>query len=310
MAKRPSPTDIFRQPRAASPQVTHLLNSLKQDLGIDVNTRDSYWRVALEEADEWPYPDPDEAFGPTPSLDDAVPPSAPTLTLVHSKTDPDDDIVFSEDEPWGRMTGESDRQYLYFTAFRNLGLARDLKVISNRYNVSRAYLWDVAKKFNWEDRLLAWDLLREKIYTREMLQGVRDMAKEHVEIAREGLSSLASVFHAITRRRLKDPALFDAELDNLPIKSLVTIAQRSAQVVPNLMAAERLARNMPTELVAVQIDQKVTVSIDDLTDIVAGLTKALPPRSDPGPGFIDAEVVDDDAGTVGRDEESADPAAE
>lgn len=307
MAKRPSPTDIFRQPKALTPEVAKLYAALKSDLSADPEKAVSYWHVALEEADEWPYPNPDEALGPTPTLDDAVPPDtpAPILKLV---VDDDDDTPFSEDEPWGRRSDESDRHYLYFTTYRNLGLTRDYKTVANRYNVSKGYLMDLQKQFNWADRVLAWDLLREQVYTKEMLQGVRDMAAEHVRIAKEGLGAMAAAFAAITRRQRKDPAAFDAELDNIPIKSLITIAQRSAQVVPSLMAAERLARNMPTELVAVQVDQKVTVSVDDLTKIVSGLASALPPRSDNGSEYVDAEVVDDEPGATGGDEEGADPA--
>lgn len=307
MAKRSSPTDIFRKPRAVTPDVAHLFASLKEDLAATEPPAESLWRVAQEEADEWPYPNPDEALGPTPSLDDAVPPDtpAPILRLI---TNDDDDTPFSEEEPWGRMDGETDRHYLYFTTYRNLGLVRDYKAVSKRYNVGKSYLWDLAKQFNWADRVLAWDLLREQVYTREMLQGVRDMAQEHVRIAKDGLTAMAATFAAISRRQKRNPAEFDAELDGIPIKSLITIAQRSAQVIPSLMAAERLARNMPTELVAVQVEQKVTVSVDDLAKIVSGLHAALPPRvDDAGSDFIDAEVVDDDTGGVGENQEGADP---
>lgn len=306
MPRRSSPTDIFRKPRAVTPEVAHLFASLKEDLNAPEEKSESLWRVAQEEADEWPYPDPDEAFGPTPSLDDAVPPDTPPAVVHLALVPDDDDAIFSEEEPWGRMEDESDRHYLYFSTYRNLGLVRDYKTISKRYNVSKAYLWDLAKKFNWPDRVLAWDLLREQVYTREMLQGVRDMAQKHVRIAEDGLDAMAATFSAISRRQKRDPAGFDLELDGIPIKSLITIAQRSAQVIPSLMAAERLARNMPTELVAVQVEQKVTVSVADLTDIVSGLAKALPPRVDNESEYVDAEVVDDEPGGIGENAEGAD----
>lgn len=306
---RSSPTDIFRKPRPDNPAVAKLYDALKADLGVETQA-ESYWRVALDEADEWPYPDPDEAFtAPGPPLDDAIPPDASITYLDDPLKDPEF-VLFSEDEPWGKMSNESDRQYRYFFDYRNLGIAREFKTIAKRFNVSAGHIGQVAKENRWEERVLAWDLLRERIYTKEMLMGVRQMAQEHVKIAGDGLKAMAAAFNAISRRQQRDPAGFDAELDTMPIKSLITIAQRSAQVVPSLMAAERLARNMPTELVAVQIDQKVTVSVADLTDIVKGLASSLPPRDDSGSDIVDAEVVDDEPRAIGYDSEGADPETE
>lgn len=278
------PTDILRAPKLPRPP------------GLELNGAAKYWKVAADEAAEWPYPDPDIAFKPEPDLDVAVPPDQEL---------PTDIVPYSEDEPWGRRSDEGETMYKYFLAYRAQGFGRELQAVAHRFNVKRNTIGDYAKNYDWHERAVAWDIMRERVYTAEMLNGVRDMAQKHVRVAAKAIKSTAAVFEEIDRRLEKDDK-FLKSLGRLPAKTLMTLAQRSAQVIPNLMAAERLARNLPTEITAIHVDHDLRIqTTDDLAKILVGVLGSLP-----GSDVIDGTVIEVEPGEDGEVEEGADSEAQ
>ena len=257
------PTDILRAPSKPKKKVA------------------DNWGV-IEDMAEWPYPDPDMALAvPEPSIDDVLPTDQEL---------PSDIVPYSEYEPWGRRSDETDTEYKYFLAYRAQGFGRQLQGVCTRFNVSRIHIGEIAKRNEWHARAVAWDIERERVYTQEMLNGTREMARKHVRIAERGLKVLASVFDEVDTR-LEDPD-FVTQLKKIPPKALITLAQRSAAVVPNLMAAERLARNLPTDIHEVRSTQDEPHTIEELAELVFALAAVLPEQ----PGIIEGTVIEDDAG--------------
>ena len=246
------------------------------------------WTVIFTEAENWPYVDPDEN-----GL------ANPELSFNDFTSDPEylpEIEPFSEDEPWGKMISESDREYELFSEYRALGITRSRKKVADKMKLSKIRIDRLAKDRNWEARVQAWDTYRERVYTAELILGVKEMAHDHARIASEGVRALSTVFESIVET-MEDEAERDAflnELKTYPVKTRLAIAQGSARVIPSLMNAERLSRGLPTEISAdLQFNEtRVTVQTsDDLADILIGLVGPLSvAQSEP----IEAEVIEDE----------------
>lgn len=232
---------------------------------------DPLWRQALETAAEYPYPDPDEAL--------AEPQRDPTTFMVtNADVSPFPIEKYSEDTPWGQMEGESASVYEKFNYYRSLGSSRTQVAVAQHFSMSTPSVNQLTKKFNWHRRVRAWDEHREKLYTVELVEGTKAMAHRHAEIAAKGIQSLATVFEAIGEKMNTDPEGFLQELTSKDAKQLITIAQRSAAVLPNLMNAERLSRGLPTEISAsLNVNEhRITVQTrDELAEIAFGLAEVL-----------------------------------
>lgn len=272
---RPSrPTDILNPP--AVPRSSRSLAALPDS-----------WQVALTEAEEWPYVDPDEngLADPEPDFNDY--PTDPALL-------PADIIPFSEDEPWGQMVTENSRNYAMFCHYRAQGITRTYQAVAEQFNLNRTYVSELARKKNWNDRVRAWDTYRERVYTAELILGVKEMAHKHAEIARDGIEALAVAFTGIIEAMGDEDskAAFLAEIAEMPVKSQLLLAQSSARVIPGLMNAERLSRGLPTEISEQHItsDSRVIVqTTDDLYEILTGLAGPLAiTQSEP----TEEEVID------------------
>lgn len=208
------------------------------------------------------------------------------------------------------MEGETEREYQLFSYYRSMGLGRVKGEVAKHFEISGPYIYRAAKDNDWDGRVRAWDIFRERIYTAELTEETREMAKVQANIARKGLMALGSAFEALVTRMEADPELWQAELDEIPTKQLIMIAQRSAQVIPNLMNAERLSRGMPTDIIATHttVDHNVNLqTTDDLAAILTGLFGAI----GPGRQYVDGTSVEDvDDAVVVDDRGGEDPADE
>lgn len=233
--------------------------------------------------------------------------SAPTPSFA--EIDPallPDVLPYSEEEPWGRYENETAREYELFDAFLNLGLTRTRQKVVEKFKISRAHVDRVAKEFNWEDRATSFDDVKERVYTTTRLEEVRDMAKYHAAIARKGVVALASSFEALIHRMEKEPDKWAEELSDMSVRTLFSLAHKSAQVLPNLMNAERLSQGLPTEVhgnLSIT-DHRITITTsDDIAGIVAVLANALGQNGDSEEGVLVIDGREIEAG------EGADPTA-
>lgn len=263
----------------------------------DVPLPDS-WSTVIDKASDWPYVDPDEAM-------ETISEKIKSELLEYKdfsvrEIDPTEEPEFTEVTPWGKMQGETDREYELFCYYRALGMGRKKSDVARHFDVSTAYVAKVVGKNNWDDRILAWDRHIEAEYTKEVLLRVRGMAGEHAQIARLGVQALSTAFFALIDRMDHDPDGFQAEIEALPLKQLYAIVHRSAQVLPNLMNAERLAMGMPTEItqnlnteervVKIQTTEQLSEIVHALTGIV-GEQPTHDPDSSPGDPPDDSPVL-------------------
>lgn len=252
----------------------------------------------MDEATSWPYVNPDEAMY-APDIPNET--QHPGWDII--QIDPETEPPFSESEPWGRMEGETEREFRWFCYYRSLGMGRKKSDVARHYEVSTAAVSSVVKKNDWDDRILAWDRYREREYTQKVIENVHAMAAHHAEIASRGILALSNAFEALIKRISQDPKKFEEEIGEMPIRQLFGLAQKSAQVIPNLMNAERLSRGMPTEITKNLTVEEHTVTIqttDQLAEIVHALTGVISsplqidnPESDSDDdGWGEAETVE------------------
>lgn len=258
--------------------------------------------MEMGEDDLYP-PLPDGKAAPLDTSDPSV-----TSVALEVSTAFLDATPYSVEEPWGLMEGEASRDYQYFSHYRAQGLGRVKLQVAKHFAVSPPVIYRVAKDNDWDNRCRAWDVYREKIYTAEIVEETREMARVHANIARKGIVALGSAWENLIERMESDPELWRAELEEIPTKQLITIAQRSAQVIPNLMNAERLSRGMPTELISTHSTHDHTVTLqstDDLALLLAGLFGAIGGRADADGSDRPVEIIDavviDERGGEGED---------
>lgn len=288
------PTPRASKSKSRSKNGSIKAGSIGKGAGNRTNPLPPEWEVAIEIGE-------DEIYPPLPNgkakpLDTSVALDVSTAFL--------DATPYSIEEPWGLMEGESSRDYQLFSHYRAQGLGRVKLQVAKHFKLSPPVIYRAAEANDWDHRCRAWDVYREKIYTAELVEQTRDMAKVHSNVARKGILALASAFENLVERMEADPELWKAGLEEIPTKQLMTIAQRSAQVIPNLMNAERLSRGMPTELISTHstVDHNVNLqTTDDLALLLAGLFGAIGGRenadgSDRPYEVIDAVVIDDGGG--------------
>lgn len=225
----------------------------------------SGWRTTLDQAEQWPFVDPDVMLAtPTEDFND-FPNEPENLPEV---------IPFSEFEPWGKMDEETDRDYELFSYFRASGLGRDFSKTARHFSITQPYVSRVANKHDWIERAKQWDLYREKIYTTEVIEETRKMAKDHAKIAAKGIKALSFAFDELIARIDTEDPLHLEELQALGLKSLFAMVEKAGRVLPNLMNAERISRGLPTELSA-SITYSETKIIHQTTDDLAQLLHGL-----------------------------------
>lgn len=274
------PGDLLKSQLALNPTMTRT----KEEEEVLARLPAS-WRTTIEASEEWPFVDPDEAMSkPDPSFSDYPADSAPPEI-----------IPFSEFEPWGMMDEETDRDYELFSYYRAMGLTRTQAETARHFGISQTYINKISSKRNWDERVRAWDQYREQVYTTEVIEGVRKMAKDHADIASKGIRALSKIFDELLKR-VEDPTEMDMnELEELSFRGVFSLAEKAAKAIPNLMNAERLSRGLPTQLSAhvVVKDTRVTIqTTDELAEIVFGLQSVLSPPGENGDEPGNEEVIE------------------
>lgn len=103
-------------------------------------------------------------------------------------------------EPWDKRTSESNKSYMAFLTFRNIGPLRTLKQAATAFygdytesRYKRIQAW--ARQFDWKDRAAAWDrhvldrrALEREVASREMADRQAATARLFEEKAKEFLA--------------------------------------------------------------------------------------------------------------------------
>lgn len=232
------------------------------------------------------------------ALDDArslIDAPLPALEVAHV---PPSDTDGSYIVPWHQQPEESQLLYSYFVHYRDSGPSRTVRATAEYFNKSYTYFTNnISGQYRWVARAAAYDRREEELYQVRKQQAIREMADRHAAQIVQSLRAAGVVFDVLAEG-VESGELHD-EIRAMSAKEKLSLANRTARVVPVLMAAERLARGMPTEIreVSGEIEHKVSyVQPDQLGDIVDILAAAgeLPRLGGSGEAdsVDDAEVIE------------------
>lgn len=194
-------------------------------------------------------------------------------------------------DPWDRLPGESDAAWEAFILFRDMGLSRSLPQVAQRLRKSRQLMHRWSARHDWNRRAATWDEAQDRVRTQEALDAQRDAVRQMFE--RHG-QQLSAVVAALTQpaiaflRRMQQPGAAD-ELQSLNLLELLPLVRQSAALLPNVMAAERLARGLPLRLSGFVEDEDA----GEQDDIARGLME------DPRAAELASELFARLAGSVG-----------
>ncbi len=208
----------------------------------------------------------------------------------------------TENVPWDKLPHESMKAYRAFCAYRDAGRRRSINYLRGQ-GLPIANLW--VQKYKWTLRARIFDeytLANEQIEQHKLN---REMKAKHAEQAAKALDGLMAPFIEFQRRSEEDPERLQVEMAMLDGKKLLSTMQASARVLQPIMSAERLARDMPTEMVETHVQGQITVqdSPEALADVLGVLAETGVLASLVGAGPI-IDIVDTADEQMGEDDTS------
>lgn len=101
------------------------------------------------------------------------------------------------DKPWERQKGESEKAFEAFTAYRDMGPERTISAVVKRLGKSRTLIDRWKDRWDWQERVRAYDNELEKEARAKAIRGRKDMTERHIKIAmqvqKKALEALASL---------------------------------------------------------------------------------------------------------------------
>lgn len=178
----------------------------------------------------------------------------------------------TDDLPWIKIPHESAKAYRAFSVYRDAGRNRSISLLRGS-GIKVANWW--ATDFKWTLRARLYDeymIATERIEQHKLN---KEMKTKHAEQAAQALDGLMAPFLEFQRRSEEDPELLEAEMATMDAKKLMSTMQASARVLQPLMSAERLAQDMPTDMVETHVQGQITVQDDPraLADVLGVLAE-------------------------------------
>lgn len=87
------------------------------------------------------------------------------------------------DKPWERQKGESEKAYEAFAAYRDMGPERTVAAVVERLQKSRSLLDRWKERWDWKERVRAYDNELEKEARAKAVKDRKAMTKRHISIA-------------------------------------------------------------------------------------------------------------------------------
>lgn len=91
---------------------------------------------------------------------------------------------------WDQQPDESTRLYGWFVMYRDIGRARTLAKVADILTKSPEYIRQLSRRYQWTARAGGWDGYQDELWSLEVEQARRDMAREHVQIANDMLDKV------------------------------------------------------------------------------------------------------------------------
>ena len=124
------------------------------------------------------------------------------------------------EQPWERQPGESEQAFEAFKIYRDLGVRRSNAEACKQLSKSRQLISRWKSKYEWDDRVRAYDNDLEKQQHAEAVKNLKDMTGRHIKIAmslqRKALEALDKLkVEDMTPKDIKEYIKMATELERL-----------------------------------------------------------------------------------------------
>jgi len=217
-------------------------------------------------------------------------------------------VAIDEPEVWDRQFGESSDAFAKFCIYKNLGPRRTQATVARSLNLHPNSLSALSIQYDWKQRAQDWDFYIDKIRQAEIAERQSRLAMEQFNLASNALKAANAPVMALLDRMEDDPEAVMAEFGAKDLIQLMKLSQDSIRLMPNLLAAQRIALGQPTEITerteTLNVNYNDSKRIGEVLDVLneAGVLDAFIGKGSSGE-VIDAESVEvDDARPDGESE--------
>ena len=85
--------------------------------------------------------------------------------------------------PWEQQPGESAKAFEAFTIYRDMGVERSVRKVTQRLNKSLTLIGKWSSRYNWPERARAYDRDLDRQAHAQAVRDVRSMTNRHIRIA-------------------------------------------------------------------------------------------------------------------------------
>lgn len=191
-------------------------------------------------------------------------------------------------DPWSRQPDEPDRAYEAFTVYRDLGFQRSMsKVQELLSDASHSTLDTWSKRWRWQERVSAWDASIEEEYRAQLVKDRRDMAKNHMKLARSIQNKLVTRLNNMT----------DAEIAKITVPQIAQLLDVASKVERQALGApdvihEHIGDGGPIRHEQVAPTDAVRQAAHDFLTAMAEAQEEIRAQARES-ATIDGEVIDD-----------------
>jgi len=171
---------------------------------------------------------------------------------------------------WERQLKETSKAYKAFCEYRDLGSDRSLSKLTQELNVSKTHLGNWSSKYNWVERVEAFDDYIESRVRDSNEKAIVEMRTRHAKHSQELQEALALLLEVLNRKIEKDPNL--NELDKLKLNELLGLVTQSAKCLKQLTEIEREARGVPSSTYRTEVTVDGKARIDILKELVDSMS--------------------------------------
>ena len=152
-------------------------------------------------------------------------------------------------QPWERQPGESEPAFAAFTVYRDMAEKRSLREVGRQLGKSRALIERWSSKWNWQERVRAYDNDLQKQQHVQAIKNSKKMAERHIDIA---LQMQVKALQALK-------ALQPEKLDG---RTLIALIREAARL-------ERANRVDMERLTAAGSEQEAGLNAGSLAEVIA-----------------------------------------
>ncbi len=124
------------------------------------------------------------------------------------------------DRPWERQNGEGEKAFAAFVIYRDMGRERTVTAVAKQLSKSRQLVERWKERWNWQERVRAYDNELEKEAKAAAVKATREMAERHIRIAmqlqKKALEALQNLsVKKMTAKDIKEYIKMATELERL-----------------------------------------------------------------------------------------------